>query len=279
MAIIHMAASAGAALIALMAIAPTISQAQGPGAPLQLVPGPNQAKSMPRPAINSKKAATPVAKAPGKATTKAAARTPARQNTVAAQPAPKAARTNSRPAANSVASSRRDQVATNAQRARRPTSQRATRTAAVPYLTATRPVLRRGTQEPPVIARGPNVNAPEDRVMRGRDSVSLVGMLPWWRNDRMQAVNYGSTEAESKVLEAAAVWLAANAGGAQTDTAGRPAPLDEAIEVADADEVNEIDLAAEPAPGVPTPTFLQSLLALIGGAAVAAAASARLLFA
>ena len=145
----------------------------------------------------------------------------------------------------------------------------------MPYLTATRPVLRRGTQEPPVIARGPNVNAPEDRVMRGRDSVSLVGMLPWWRNDRMQAVNYGSTEAESKVLEAAAVWLAANAGGAPDQTPpAAPLPLDEAIEVADAAEVNEIDLAAEPRRrGVPTPTFLQSLLALIGGAAVAAAAS------
>ena len=53
--------------------------------------------------------------------------------------------------------------------------------------------------------------------------------------------------------------------------------MDEAIEVADADEVNDIDLAAESAPAPPTPTFLQSLLALLGGGAAAArVASARL---
>ena len=99
MAIIRMAASAGAALIALTAIVPATSQAQGPGAPLQLVPGPNQAKPATRAAINNKNAAKSVAKAPGKATTKTAARPASRQNTAAVQPAPKAARTNSRTAA------------------------------------------------------------------------------------------------------------------------------------------------------------------------------------
>ena len=56
------------------------------------------------------------------------------------------------------------------------------------------------------------------------------------------------------------------------------ASADEAVEVADAGEINDIDLAAESAPAPLSPSFLQSLLALIGGAAVAAAASARLLF-
>lgn len=286
MAIIRTAAPLGAALIALTAIVPTASQAQGPGAPLQLVPGPNQAKPATRAAINSKPANTknparPAAKAPGKATTKTASRPSPRQNAAAPPPAPKTARTNSRPAADPAASNRQNKIATSIQRARNGTSPRIIRTAVVPYLTATRPVLRRGTQEPPVIARGSNADASRDHVLRGRDSVSLVGMLPWWRNDRMQPVSYGSAEAESKVLEAAAVWLATNGGASEAETvAGEPAiaSADEAVEVADADELNEIDQAAEPVPSVPSPTFLQSLLALIGGAAVAAAASLRLLF-
>ena len=279
MATMRMTASAGAALIALMAIVPATSQAQAPKAPLQLVPGPDQAKKAPRVATNNKKAATSVAKVATKATTKAAARPSRRQDTAAAQPASKAARTNSRPVANSVANSRQSQAAAKAERARRASAQQAIRAATVPYLTATRPVLRRGAQAPPVIARGPNANAPEDHVMRGRDTVSLVAMLPWWRNDRMQAVNYGSAAAESKVLEAAAVWIAANAGEPETETADGPAPVDEAIDVANAGELNEIDLAAAPVPAPQFPSFMQSLLALIGGAAVAAAASARLLFA
>ena len=89
--------------------------------------------------------------------------------------------------------------------------------------------------------------------MRGRDSVSLVAMLPWWRNNRMQDVNYGSEAAESKVLEAAAVWLAAHEGDAEADRSAHdaaPAPVEEAIEVADAGEVNDIDLAARSDPGI-----------------------------
>ena len=56
------------------------------------------------------------------------------------------------------------------------------------------------------------------------------------------------------------------------------APADDAIEVADAGEINDIDLAADRSPSPPSPSFLQSLMALLGGAAIAAAASARLLF-
>ena len=277
MAIIRMAASVGAALVALTAIVPATSQAQATKsqatkAPLQLVPGADQAKKLTT-AGTTKKATPSKATRPTASNKKAS-----RQNTAAVQPVSKAARTNSR----TVANNRQNKIATNAQRGRSASTPRVIRAAVVPYLTATRPVLRRGTREPPIVARAPTAEAPQDRVMRGRDSVSLVGKLPWWRNDRMQAVNYGSVEAESKVIDAAAVWLAANGGEAQGDRpAGDPvarAPVDEAIEVADAGELNDIDLAAESDPSVPTPTFLQSLLALIGGAAVAAAASARLLF-
>ena len=311
MAIIRMAAPAGAALIALAALVPTTSLAQAPGAPLQLVPGPNQAKpaanksspaksnpaksnpaksvpntATPRAASNNKKAATPVAKAHDKPAAKTAARPSTQQNTAAAQPAPKAARTHSRAAARSVADSRQE-IGPHAPLARFAYPQPVIRQAVVPYLTASRPVLRRGTREPPIIARGPVVEAPQDRVMRGRSSVSLVAMLPWWRNDRMQTVTYGSPEAESKVLEAAAVWLAANAGAPEEDRVASTPPVrpsaNEAIELANAAEANAIDLAAQaaPAPSAPSPIFLQSLLALIGGAlaAAAAAVSARLLFA
>ena len=279
MAIIRMAAPLGAALIALLTIAPATSQAQGPGAPLELVPSPRQAKPPARgainnKAINNKNAAKPV----GKATTKATART-APRNTAAVQPAPKVVRANARTAANPVASSRQ-QIGPHAPLARYAYPQPVIRAAVVPYLAMSRPVLRRGTRPPPIIARGPSVDTPQDHVMRGRDSVSLVGMLPWWRNDRMQPVTYGTAEAESKVLEAAAVWLAANGGVAQDDRSAGETTVDEAIAVAEAGEINDIDRAAEsPPPRVPTPTFLQSLLALIGGAAAAAIASVRLLFA
>ncbi|MBX9777931.1 MAG: hypothetical protein K2Y71_26420 [Xanthobacteraceae bacterium] len=282
MATFRMTASAGAVLIAAFtAVVPATAQAQGPGAPLELAPGPNQARPATRAAIRNKDAAKPAAKAPAKAiTTNTTARAAPRQNTAAAQPAPKAARVNSRTAAGSLA---RHQQLTgpHAPLARYAHPQPVIRAAVVPYLAVSRPVFRRGTRDAPIVARSPAADAPQDRVMRGRDTVSLVAMLPWWRNNRMQDVNYGSEAAESKVIEAAAVWLAANEG----ETAGEPdardvmaAPVEEAIEVAESGTINDIDLAAHPDSGIPTPTFLQSLLALIGGAAAAAAASARLLF-
>jgi hypothetical protein len=278
MAIVRMAAPLGAALIALAAIAPATSQAQGPGAPLELVPGGKPAKPAPRATISNKNAAKPVAKAPSKAAPKAAAQPVTRQNTAAARPAPKAARANSRTASPSVAAQRL-QTGPHAPLARYAYPQPVIRAAVVPYLAVSSPVLRRGTRPPPVIARGPAVDVPQDRVMRGRDSVSLVGMLPWWRNDRMQPVTYGSAEAESKVLEAAAVWIAANGGATESDHAASETPAAEPITVADAGEVNEIDRALERVPPPVGPTFMQSLLALIGGAVAAAVASARLLFA
>jgi hypothetical protein len=278
----RMAASAGAALIALVAIDPATSQAQGPGAPLELVPGPHQARPATRAVIKSRNAAKSVAKAPAKATPKTAARTAPRQNTAATQPAPKAARVNARTAASAPV---RAQLLTgpHAPLSRYAYPQPIIRAAVVPYLAVSRPVFRRGMRDAPVIARSSTTaEAQQDRVMRGRDSVSLVAMLPWWRNDRMQDVNYGSPAAESKVIEAAAVWLAAHEAETTNERSAAddvmPAPVEAAIEVADASEVNHIDRAARSDSGIPTPTFMQSLLALIGGAIAAAAASARLLF-
>jgi hypothetical protein len=287
MATFRMTAAAGAVLIiALTAVVPTTSQAQGPGAPLELVPGPHQARSATRAAIKNKNAAKPVAKAPAKASTskatpKAAARTAPRQNTAAVQAAPKATRANARTAASSPVRSHQ-LTGPHAPLARYAYPQPIIRAAVVPYLAVSRPVFRRGTRDAPVVARSPAADAAQDRVMRGRDSVSLVAMLPWWRNNRMQDVNYGSSAAESKVIEAAAVWLAAHEGDTETDRNAHdamPAPVEEAIEVADSGRVNDIDLAVRSDSGIPTPTFMQSLLALIGGAIAAAAASARLLFA
>ena len=56
------------------------------------------------------------------------------------------------------------------------------RTAVVPDLTMSRPVLRRG-QERRGSLRGSELETPEERVMRGRDLVSLVAMLLWWRTN------------------------------------------------------------------------------------------------
>lgn len=305
MATIRTAASAGAALFALVALVPTTSQAQGPGAPLELVPGSNQAKApqtrstqpkanqakanhakanpnrpTQRTTTHSKKAATPVAKAPAQPTATTAARPPARPNTAATQPAPKTARAHARKATRSVASGRLE-TGPHAPLARFAYPQPVIQQAVVPYLAMARPVLRRGTRLPPIIARGPSAEPPQDRVMRGRSTISLLAMLPWWRNT--QDSTDASTQTESKVLQAAAVWIAANGATEGDSVASAPqarASANEAIDLADAGEVNAIDRAAQPAPSAPSPIFLQSLLALIGGAVAAAlaAASARLMF-
>jgi hypothetical protein len=92
-------------------------------------------------------------------------------------------------------------------------------------------------------------------------------------------VRYGSAEAESKVMAAADAWLAAH-GSDRADAANPRDTVafeahDDTVEVADAGHVNEIDLAA---PEPPAPSFLQSLFALLGGAAAAAVATVRFLF-
>ena len=132
MATIRMAASAGAALIALMAVVPAASPAQ---APLQLVPGANQAKRVaPVATAKTTKAAnnknTASKKSPNKAAQAAASRKNARQAVAAAPSSPKTVRTSSKKTANnSVASRRQGEAKTNVQRARAANSQRVARTA------------------------------------------------------------------------------------------------------------------------------------------------------
>jgi hypothetical protein len=277
MAIIRMAASAGAALIVLTTIVAAASHAQAQKAPLQLVPGPDQAKSATRAATT--KTAKTVAKTSNKATRTVAPRKNARQAAVApAQPSSKTARSNSnsKKTANTLASRR--QAPSNAQRARVENGQRATRTVAA----APRPILRPAAPAPQIFAQGSEEASTTDHVMRDGDSISLVARLPWWRNDRMQEVQYGSVAAEDAVMAAAESWLAENAGEPAADRVpGQTLALaspEEVIEIADAGQVNDIDLAAEETRAPPAPTFLQSLVALLGSVAAAAAASARLLF-
>jgi hypothetical protein len=266
MATIRMALSAGAALIALMAFVPAASQAQSPKAPLQLVPQADQATTSTRTATTKK-----AAKTPGQATRSTASKKSSRQNAAAAQPSA------SKKATNSVASRRQGETATNAQSARAAVAQPTARAdVAAPSAAVSRPVLRRAAA-PQVLT-----HAPADNVMRGGDSISLIAKLPWWRNHRLQEVNYGSAEAENQVMAAADAWLAARGSDAATEGAtGESFGLDsdEATSVADAGDVNDIDLAATSVPAPPTPTFLQSLFAILGGAVAAAAASARFLFA
>jgi hypothetical protein len=302
MATIRLAKSAGAALIALMAIAPAASQAQ---APLQLTPGPNQAKRTTNAGTAMAAATKKVAKPRNRGTLAGTPKTSSRRNSVAAHATPsktaarkttataranKSARPNTRKldtrkTERSIASGRQREHATNRARTGVATVLRANRSVpatdqpALPV--ADQPAALRAILEPPVVAQGDNENVATDHVMRGSHSVSLVGMLPWWRNNRMQDVSYGSEAAQSQVMAAADAWLAAHGGGravsdddaADTTAAIDRADTDQPLEIADANEVNEIDLTAPP-----EPSFLQSLISMISGAVAAAAASAKLLF-
>ena len=149
MAIIRMATSAGAALIVLTTIVAAASHAQAQKAPLQLVPGPDQAKSATRAATT--KTAKTVAKTSNKATRTVASRKNARQAAIApAQPSSKTARSNSnsKQTANTAASRRPAPL--NAQRARVENGQRAART----VVAAPRPILRRAAAAPQIFAQG-----------------------------------------------------------------------------------------------------------------------------
>lgn len=286
MATIWIPAPVGAALIGLMAIVPATSQAQAPKAPLQLVPGPDQAKKLQPDATQTAKATRTVAKTSNRSTRMAAARKNERQAAAApARPSSKTARSTSNPnePADAMPSRRpgpitrsqttQGKVLSNAQRARVASAGRAPLTVASPPET----ILRDATHAP-ILAQGSDDQASADNTMRDGDSISLVGRLPWWRNDRMQEVQYGSVAAENAVMAAAEAWLAENGIERPPDyTTGQtvaPSP----IAIADPGEINEIDLAAGEASPPPTPTFLQSLIALLGSVASKAAASVRFLF-
>ena len=122
-----------------------------------------------------------------------------------------------------------------------------------------------------------------DNVMRGRDTVSLIAMLPWWRDQSQSVQLQGGDEPVLAMagafvgLPPAEVATASMLFAASLDVDATNARADAAL-FADPNDLNEIDLVAieQPPPGGDRP-WLQSLLAVLGGA-FAAASAARFLF-
>ena len=123
-------------------------------------------------------------------------------------------------------------------------------------------------------------------VIRGGDTVSLIATLPWWRIDESRLPD--PAQLESPILTACDLWLGFPfaTGDAQSLTV-RLAAAQQAseielaadrVKVTDADELNEIDMAAPPAPQGTSHPWLSALLALFGGV-VAAFSAVRYLFA
>jgi hypothetical protein len=271
---------AGAAFALLNAAIPAQAQSQPTaGAPLQLQPGPDQAsragKGGTRAKANTRSEAKPAKKAikaasaPGSRTKDAAE--PTRQNT------------------RTAATKKPQQINHRIRAVRSQPGQRAI-AAALPE------VREQETSEPLAFAPTPNQHAVRsreptsrtpreqavrDNVMRDGDSISLIGRLPWWRNNPMQPIRYGSAHAESKVMAAAEAWVASNSwtpDEAASETSAQSAPEEESVSIAQTEAVNELDLAASAVQAPPSLSFLPSLIALIGGA-LAAAVSARFLLA
>jgi hypothetical protein len=130
----------------------------------------------------------------------------------------------------------------------------------------------------------------EGTVMGGQNSIGLIAKLPWWRADEAQGDRQREKEAESQVLSATEAWLglplaeteaASDYAQGSADELNGDDPTAETFTVADANEINEIDLAAAEtaAPSDNSPSdrsWIHALLAVLGGA-FAAAASARFL--
>ena len=127
-------------------------------------------------------------------------------------------------------------------------------------------------------------------ILRGQDTRGLLAMLPWWRADPMETIRYLYREAGSGVLAAAEAWLAAPIAESHAAATGHAVPrastdevnefdLDAEVAVADADELNAIDLLAVAItdPRKSDNAWLHALLAMLGGA-LAAASTARFLF-
>jgi hypothetical protein len=119
----------------------------------------------------------------------------------------------------------------------------------------------------------------EVNVMRGSDTASLVATLPWWRTDASRAPGADPGELESPILTACDVWL--GFPFATADVQSLTVRLWEAqnltdialvtnkIRVADAGDLNEIDLAAPDTPQGSGKSWLGGVLALFGGALAA----------
>ena len=123
-------------------------------------------------------------------------------------------------------------------------------------------------------------------LIRGGDTVSLIATLPWWRIDESRLPD--PAQLESPILTACDLWLGFPfaTGDAQSLTVRLAAAQQvseielaaDRIKVTDADELNEIDMAAPPAPQGTSHPWLNALLALFGGV-VAAFSAVRYLFA
>jgi hypothetical protein len=120
-----------------------------------------------------------------------------------------------------------------------------------------------------------------DNVIRGRDTLSLVALLPWWRADESRPPDPG--ELESPVLTACDVWLGfpfatadAQSLTVRLSLVQRADALDQVANrtrIIDAGEVNEIDLTAPDEPQRAGPSWLlRGLLAILGSALAAFAA-------
>ena len=123
-------------------------------------------------------------------------------------------------------------------------------------------------------------------VIRGSDIVSLIATLPWWRIDESRLPD--PARLESPILTASDLWLGFPfaTGDAESLTVRLAASQQaseielaaDRVKVIDADELNEIDMAAPPAPQGTSHPWLSALLALFGGV-VAAFSAVRYLFA
>ena len=123
-------------------------------------------------------------------------------------------------------------------------------------------------------------------VIQGGDTVSLIATLPWWRIDASRAPNDESGELESPILTACDVWLGFPFATADAKSltvrlaeAQHVSDIDQVanhVQVADAGELNELDLAAPEAPHDTGSPWLRVVFALVG--VVAAGFSASLYF-
>ena len=111
-------------------------------------------------------------------------------------------------------------------------------------------------------------------LIQGGDTVSLIATLPWWRIDASRAPNDESGELESPILTACDVWLGfpfatADAKSltvrlAEAQHASELAQVANHVQVAEAGELNELDLAAPEAPHDTGRPWLPVVLALVG---------------
>jgi hypothetical protein len=316
MATIRLAMIAGAALVVLHATAaPVGAQNRQAGPPLQLVPGADQAtggmkartattaksakKKSATDRSTARKATRKAAKKPpdakangterrnaraGRAVAKAPATKRSNRARIAQPNAGKSTRI-ARPQANGVRA--RADNGRNAQKAiaaalpevreqEKETQDTAGSMAFAPMPSQHQVVPAR--EEPHPASRP---QSKRDHVMRDGDSVSLIGRLPWWRNNPLQPIHYGSKEAASQVLAAADAWLVSEP--VRPEHVLPDDGADAAVVIAEANELNAIDRALMTVPTPPSlPTFWHSLIAILGGviaAGLAAAASARFVFA